>query len=136
MRISPIREILRSSMNVISTVGSGARVKAPRRSVIRTGLPLCGRRLLACPMSDHPDPELACDAIKMADGGTKTTDCVIFHTDRGSMERVESCFDNASRRPSSPPWTKRCSRGATSLRHEGGGLCPHHQSNLIFVRNI
>jgi hypothetical protein len=29
-------------------------------------LDLCGRRLLACPMSDHPDAELASDAIKMA----------------------------------------------------------------------
>ena len=29
-------------------------------------LDLCGRRLLAAPMSDHPDAELAGDAIKMA----------------------------------------------------------------------
>lgn len=29
-------------------------------------LDLCGRRLLACPMSEHPDAELAADAMKMA----------------------------------------------------------------------
>jgi putative transposase len=81
-------------------------------------LDLCGRRLLACPMSDHPDAELACDAIKMATavrGGKNAIDGVIFHTDRGStytasdftalcwrlgirqsMGRVGSCFDNAA----------------------------------------
>jgi len=50
-------------------------------------LDLCGRRLLACPMSDHPDAELACDAIKMAAtvrGGKAAIGDVIFHTDRGS----------------------------------------------------
>ena len=81
-------------------------------------LDLCGRRLLACPMSDHPDSELACDAIKMATtvrGGKAAVGDVIFHTDRGStytandftalcrrlgirqsMGRVGSCFDNAA----------------------------------------
>jgi transposase InsO family protein len=81
-------------------------------------LDLCGRRLLACPMSEHPDAELACDAIKMATavrGGKRVIDGVIFHTDRGStytashftalsrrlgirqsMGRVGSCFDNAA----------------------------------------
>ena len=81
-------------------------------------LDLYGRRLLACPMSDHPDAELACDAIKMANamrGGKNAIDGVIFHTDRGStytandftalcrrlgirqsMGRVGSCFDNAA----------------------------------------
>jgi putative transposase len=80
-------------------------------------LDLCGRRLLACPMSDHPDSELAGDAIKMATavrGGKNAFDGVVFHTDRGStytandftalcrrlgirqsMGRVGSCFDNA-----------------------------------------
>ena len=46
-----------------------------------------GRRLLAAPMSDHPDAELAGDAIKMAaaaHGGRAMIDEVIFHTDRGS----------------------------------------------------
>ena len=81
-------------------------------------LELCGRRLLACPMSEHPDAELACDAMKMAvavRGGRAVIDGVIFHTDRGStytandftdlcrklgvrqsMGRVGSCFDNAA----------------------------------------
>ena len=81
-------------------------------------LDLCGRRLLACPMSEHPDAELASDAIKMAAavrGGRSAIKRVIFHTDRGStytakdftklcgrlgvrqsMGRVGSCFDNAA----------------------------------------
>jgi transposase InsO family protein len=81
-------------------------------------LDLRGRRLLACPMSEHPDAELASDAIKMATtvrGGRTVIDGVIFHTDRGStytandftklcrklgvrqsMGRVGSCFDNAA----------------------------------------
>jgi transposase InsO family protein len=81
-------------------------------------LDLCGRRLLACPMSEHPDAELAGDAMKMAAavrGGRAVIDGVIFHTDRGStytandftmlcgklgvrqsMGRVGSCFDNAA----------------------------------------
>ena len=45
-------------------------------------LDLCGRRLLACPMSEHPDAELASDAMKMATavrGGSVAG--VIFHTD-------------------------------------------------------
>jgi putative transposase len=78
-------------------------------------LDLCGRRLLACPMSEHPDAELASDAIKMAAtvrGGRHVIEGVIFHSDRGStytandftklccrlgvrqsMGRVGSCFD-------------------------------------------
>jgi transposase InsO family protein len=81
-------------------------------------LDLCARRLLACPMSEHPDAELASDAMKMAAavrGGRAVIDGVIFHTDRGStytangftklcrklgvrqsMGRVGSCFDNAA----------------------------------------
>jgi putative transposase len=81
-------------------------------------LDLCGRRLLACPMSDHPDAKLASDAVKMAAavrGGRTVIDGVIFHTDRGSTYtqvlsrscaaslgcgsrwgRVGSCFDNAA----------------------------------------
>ena len=81
-------------------------------------LDLCGRRLLACPMSQHPDAELTSAAIKMAAavrGGRGAIDQVIFHTDRGStytaqdfttlcrrlgirqsMGRVGSCFDNAA----------------------------------------
>ena len=81
-------------------------------------LDLCGRRLLACPLSEHPDAELTSAAIKMAAavrGGRGVIDQVIFHTDRGStytakdfttlcrrlgirqsMGRVGWCFDNAA----------------------------------------
>ena len=81
-------------------------------------LDLHSRRLLASATSDHPDADLACDAIKMAAavrGGRAVIDGVIFHTDRGStytatvftnlcrklgvsqsMGRVGSCFDNAA----------------------------------------
>ena len=104
---------------------------------------LCGRRLLAAPMGDHPDAELAGDAIKMAAaarGGRAVIDEVIFHTDRGStytagdftklcrklgirqsMGRVGSCFDNAASRRSSPPSNTRCCPGIGSPprpRHE------------------
>ncbi len=82
-------------------------------------LDLFSRRLLACPTSEHPNAELACDAIKIASamrGGRDKIDGVIFHSDRGStytassftllckdklgirqsMGRVGSCFDNAA----------------------------------------
>lgn len=81
-------------------------------------LDLHSRRLLASATSEHPDADLACDAIKMAAavrGGRRVIDGVIFHTDRGStytatsfttlcrklgvaqsMGRVGSCFDNAA----------------------------------------
>jgi putative transposase len=84
-----------------------------------TVLDLFSRRLLACPTSEHPNAQLACDAIKIAAavrGGRSKIDGVIFHTDRGStytassftllckdkldirqsMGRVGSCFDNAA----------------------------------------
>ncbi len=83
-----------------------------------TVLDLFSRKLLASPTSEHPDAELACDAIKMAAavrGGRAVIEGVIFHTDRGStytanhlttlcrrlgvvqsMGRVGSCFDNAA----------------------------------------
>lgn len=86
---------------------------------LATVLDLFSRKLLACPTSDHPNAELACDAIKIAAavrGGRATIDGVIFHSDRGStytatsftvlckdklgirqsMGRVGSCFDNAA----------------------------------------
>lgn len=86
---------------------------------LATVLDLFSRRLLACPMSEHPNAELAADAIKIAAatrGGRTVIDGVIFHTDRGStytasdftilctdklgirqsMGRVGSCFDNAA----------------------------------------
>ena len=83
-----------------------------------TVLDLCSRRLLAAPTSNHPNAELACDAIRMAvavRGGAVNIAEVVFHTDRGStytagdftnlcaglkirqsMGRVGSCFDNAA----------------------------------------
>lgn len=83
-----------------------------------TVLDLFSRRLLACPLSEHPDATLACDAIKIAAavrGGRDNIDGVVFHSDRGStytagsftalcvrlgvrqsMGRVGSCFDNAA----------------------------------------
>ena len=83
-----------------------------------TVLDLFSRRLLAAPTSDHPNAELAMDAIKMAvavRGGAEKIRDVTFHTDRGStytagdftklcaglhicqsMGRVGSCFDNAA----------------------------------------
>jgi len=85
---------------------------------LATVIDLCSRRLLAAPTSEHPDAELACDAIRMAvavRGGAANIAKVIFHTDRGStytaddftklcagltirqsMGRVGSYFDNAA----------------------------------------
>jgi transposase InsO family protein len=86
---------------------------------LATVLDLFSRKLLACPTSEHPNAELACDAIKIAAavrGGRAHIDGVIFHSDRGStytassftllckdrlgvrqsMGRVGSCFDNAA----------------------------------------
>jgi len=86
---------------------------------LATVLDLFSRKLLACPTSEHPNAELACDAIKIAAtarGGRPNIDGVIFHSDRGStytassftllcknklgvrqsMGRIGSCFDNAA----------------------------------------
>jgi transposase InsO family protein len=86
---------------------------------LATVLDLFSRRLLACPISEHPDADLAGDAIKIAAavrGGRERIEGVIFHSDRGStytagdftrlckdklgivqsMGRVGSCFDNAA----------------------------------------
>jgi putative transposase len=85
---------------------------------LATVIDLYSRRLLACPISEHPNAELAGVAIKIAAavrGGCDTINGVIFHTDRGStytatsftaltarlgvrqsMGRVGSCFDNAA----------------------------------------
>ena len=86
---------------------------------LATVIDLYSRRLLACPMSEHPNAELAADAIKIAAatrGGRQRIEGVVFHTDRGStytaasftllckdklgirqsMDRVGSCFDNAA----------------------------------------
>jgi putative transposase len=54
---------------------------------LATVLDLFSRRLLAAPTSEHPDAQLACDAIKMAvatRGGRDVISGVVFHTDRGS----------------------------------------------------
>ncbi len=103
---------------------------------LATVLDLYSRRLLGAAMGLHPDAELACAAITMAvaaRGGREAiwrddeSEWVIFHTDRGStytvndftalcrklgirqsMGRVGSCFDNAPRRRSSPPWSGKC----------------------------
>ncbi len=84
-----------------------------------TVLDLFSRRLLAAPTSEHPNAQLAADAIKIAAagrGGRTKIESVIFNTDRGStytassftllckdklgirqsMGRVGSCFDNAA----------------------------------------
>ena len=83
-----------------------------------TVIDLFSRKLLACPIGEHPDAELCADAIKIAvavRGGKDAIANVIFHSDRGStytatdfmklcrtqgirqsMGRVGSCFDNAA----------------------------------------
>jgi transposase InsO family protein len=86
---------------------------------LATVIDLYSRRLLACPIGEHPDRWLCMDAIKIAAavrGGRDRIRGVIFHTDRGStytagdftrlckdklgirqsMGRVGSCFDNAA----------------------------------------
>ncbi len=60
---------------------------------LATVLDLFSRKLLACPTSEHPNAELACDAIKIAAatrGGPDTIDGVIFHTDGGSTYTASS----------------------------------------------
>ena len=60
---------------------------------LATVIDLYSRRLLACPISEHPNAELAGDAIKIAAavrGGRKRIDGVIFHTDRGSTYTATS----------------------------------------------
>jgi putative transposase len=56
-------------------------------------LGLHSRRLLASATSEHPDADLAGDAIKMAAavrGGRAAIDGVIFHADRGSTYTATS----------------------------------------------
>ena len=60
---------------------------------------LCSRRLLAAPTCDHPNAELAMDAIKMAvavRGGAEAIRDVVFHSDYAevlvkSRDRVLAC---------------------------------------------
>ena len=64
-----------------------------------TVLDLCSRRLLAAPTSDHPNAELAMDAINMAvavRGGAEQIRDVIFHTDRGSTYTATDFTDRKS----------------------------------------
>src|SRR3954447_22325442 len=59
---------------------------------LATVIDLYSRRLLACPISEHPDRFLCMDAIKIAAalrGGRGKIDGVIFHTDRGSTYTAE-----------------------------------------------
>ena len=103
---------------------------------LATVLDLFSRKLLASPTAEHPDAELAGDAIKMAAavrGGRTVIDGVIFHTDRGStytakdftklcrrlgvvqsMGRVGSVSITPPRRRSSPPSSMRCCPGIIS----------------------
>ncbi len=113
---------------------------------LATVLDLFSRRLLACPTSEHPNAELACDAIKIAAavrGGRANIDGVIFHTDRGStytassftvlckdklgirqsMGRVGSCFDNAA-----------AESFFSTLEHEV--LSRHHFSSRAEARTV
>lgn len=113
---------------------------------LATVLDLFSRRLLACPTSEHPDAELACDAIKIAAavrGGRQNIQGVIFHTDRGStytaasftalckdklgirqsMGRVGSCFDNAA-----------AESFFSTLEHEV--LSRHHFATKAEARNV
>lgn len=58
-----------------------------------TVLDLFSRRLLACPTSEHPDAQLAGDAIKIAAagrGGRARIEGVVFHSDRGSTYTASS----------------------------------------------
>jgi len=74
---------------------------------LATVLDLFSRRVLACPTSDHPNAELACDPIKIAAasrGGRSQIDGVIFHSDRGStytaMSFTSLCTDKLDIRQS------------------------------------
>lgn len=97
---------------------------------LATVIDLYSRRLLACPTGEHPNAELAGDAIKIAAatrGGPAAVEGVIFHTDRGSTYTASSLPYSARtnsvsasrwagsvrasttppRRHSSPPWNTR-----------------------------
>ena len=105
------------------------RVRRPRRSPGCASRPpgrapaldLCERRLLACPMSDHPDAERACDAIMMAAtvrGGKNAINGVIFHTDRGSTHPASD-------------FTALCRRLAIRQSMRSVGSCVDRQRGLL-----
>ena len=66
---------------------------------LATVLDLFSRKLLACPTSEHPNAQLACDAIKIAAavrGGPEAIDGAIFHSDYAELcvkprNRVLAC---------------------------------------------
>jgi len=115
---------------------------------LATVLDLFARKLLACPISDHPDTELCADAIKIAvaaRGGRANVEGVIFHTDRGSTYTRRPTSGNCARngsvsanrwaasdrvsttpppRRSSPPSNTRSCPGTTSPpRTKHAGSC-------------
>ena len=71
---------------------------------LATVIDLFSRRLLAAPTSDHPNAELAMDAIKMAvavRGGAQRIRDVVFHTDYAEVlvkpsDRVLACVGGGS----------------------------------------
>jgi putative transposase len=81
---------------------------------LATVIDLYSRRLLACPISEHPNAELAGVAIKIAAavrGGCDTINGVIFHTDRGSTGEFQRSSQHLELRGGS--WCReqgRCSR--------------------------
>lgn len=115
---------VRTSFNASGGTYGSPRVHADllddgRRVSVNTVADSMRRRLLACPMSEHPDASLAGDAIRIAAalrGGRQKIKGVIFHSDRGStytasafsllcteklgirqsMGRVGSCFGNTA----------------------------------------
>ena len=103
---------------------------------LATVLDLFSRKLLASPTAEHPDAELAGDAIKMAAavrGGRTVIDGVIFHSiaDQPTRQRISrNCAAGSGlcsrwtgsgrvsitppRRRSSPPSSMRCCPGIIS----------------------
>ncbi len=88
---------------------------------LATVIDLYSRRLLACPISEHPDRWLAMDAIKIAAavrGGRQNIEGVIFHSDRGSTGEFNwssQHLDHGGVR-----WRVRGSRGRSVRRVRGG----------------
>jgi hypothetical protein len=94
-------------------------------------LDLCGRRLLAGPMSDHPDAELSCDVIKMATacaaaGPRSTGSSSTLTVDRPTLQRIsQTCakgsgsgnrWAGSDRVSTTPPARRSCVCPGTALR--------------------